>query len=630
MKYYEKYGSKERLFEMMSRVNKVTINEEATPEEMKVLEDAYEKLKRGALNIRQGGERATVLQNTEEGSFVEIGGRDASNNEYLFNFKIEGDEMGQDDTFQIEDVEVIKFHFNTADNSMVVDLEGDDLKNFNERYGANLYDTIERYVDIEIQPQLQDIGERIYEEIAKKMDSQPYGGSKHEFQDGMGYGDEKPVNPKIRTKAPELEKFVKEGEDIGSEIPEGHANKKQKDFIIQYLKDQFNITALDSSFYGPEGGVGFEMNEVPEGLDIRKLSQYLKALGWSMTENQGSADAYILYPDFMNKEKPMNERSAEEADVENLDGEELLQTKFHHLNADMEFRKLAQAYENLLKVKRIGFEPSDVLQRALSAARDLIAEYLQSAKDLNITSEDVQNFFQGMLTKFKSVVSEDDGKKMKDDPCWDDYEMVGMKKKDGKEVPNCVPKNEGEEEEELASVEVPSDQPEVPALDVDDVDDDGEELEGGLADNEPLPQFDPQQILRGIEVELEHTKDPKIALEIAMDHLMELPDYYTRLDQMEKQGEEETESGEFEKLPGMGTDEEGNPIPATDPHFSKMGLDNKDSDLDSNVPEELKGYSADLKDANKELENNILGFDTSTPNAYDDDFNIDEYWEDIK
>ena len=27
-----------------------------------------------------------------------------------------------------------------------------------------------------------------------------------------------------------------------------------------------------------------------------------------------------------------------------------------------------------------------------------------------------------------------------DNPCWKGYEMVGMKKKDGKEVPNCVPK----------------------------------------------------------------------------------------------------------------------------------------------------------------------------------------------
>lgn len=29
-----------------------------------------------------------------------------------------------------------------------------------------------------------------------------------------------------------------------------------------------------------------------------------------------------------------------------------------------------------------------------------------------------------------------------EDPCWEDYEMVGMKTKNGKRVPNCVPKKE--------------------------------------------------------------------------------------------------------------------------------------------------------------------------------------------
>jgi len=31
------------------------------------------------------------------------------------------------------------------------------------------------------------------------------------------------------------------------------------------------------------------------------------------------------------------------------------------------------------------------------------------------------------------------------DPCWKDYEMVGMKKKNGKDVPNCVPKGSNSE-----------------------------------------------------------------------------------------------------------------------------------------------------------------------------------------
>lgn len=38
--------------------------------------------------------------------------------------------------------------------------------------------------------------------------------------------------------------------------------------------------------------------------------------------------------------------------------------------------------------------------------------------------------------KIKEVIKE----KKSDDPCWDDYEQIGTKMKDGKEVPNCVPK----------------------------------------------------------------------------------------------------------------------------------------------------------------------------------------------
>lgn len=54
-------------------------------------------------------------------------------------------------------------------------------------------------------------------------------------------------------------------------------------------------------------------------------------------------------------------------------------------------------------------------------------------------------------------------------------------------------------------------------------------LPGGLGDHAPVSSVSPRQLLRGIKVEMEHTKDPRIAREIAMDHLMELPDYYDRL-----------------------------------------------------------------------------------------------------
>jgi len=46
---------------------------------------------------------------------------------------------------------------------------------------------------------------------------------------------------------------------------------------------------------------------------------------------------------------------------------------------------------------------------------------------------------------------------------------------------------------------------------------------------------DPTQIEMGIKVEMEHTTIPIISRKIAMDHLAEIPDYYTRLDRMEKE-----------------------------------------------------------------------------------------------
>lgn len=68
-----------------------------------------------------------------------------------------------------------------------------------------------------------------------------------------------------------------------------------------------------------------------------------------------------------------------------------------------------------------------------------------------------------------------------------------------------------------------------------------EELEGGLADGQDPQNFDPEQVSKGIKIEMEHTSDPKEALEIAMDHLMEIPDYYDHLEDMEAEAEESRE-----------------------------------------------------------------------------------------
>ena len=63
--------------------------------------------------------------------------------------------------------------------------------------------------------------------------------------------------------------------------------------------------------------------------------------------------------------------------------------------------------------------------------------------------------------------------------------------------------------------------------------------------------FDVEQLLRGMEVELEHglqdlgtnvtDDDPVVTCKIALAHLNEFPDYYTRLERMEEEAKLEQE-----------------------------------------------------------------------------------------
>lgn len=81
----------------------------------------------------------------------------------------------------------------------------------------------------------------------------------------------------------------------------------------------------------------------------------------------------------------------------------------------------------------------------------------------------------------------------------------------------------------------------------------------GLADKKKITEqdVDAKQLAMGVKVEMEHTQDAKVAKQIALDHLAEIPDYYTRLKEMEdeaekslrKNGDEEDEEEATGPLP---------------------------------------------------------------------------------
>jgi hypothetical protein len=66
---------------------------------------------------------------------------------------------------------------------------------------------------------------------------------------------------------------------------------------------------------------------------------------------------------------------------------------------------------------------------------------------VTLTSADLGMQMQGAFALHSSVIEEEE------DPCWNGYKMVGMKRKGKKKVPNCVPE-EAEIEEEVTTADV--------------------------------------------------------------------------------------------------------------------------------------------------------------------------------
>jgi hypothetical protein len=73
-------------------------------------------------------------------------------------------------------------------------------------------------------------------------------------------------------------------------------------------------------------------------------------------------------------------------------------------------------------------------------ATEIALQHLDEIPDYYTRLKKMESSAKKSHKKYKDVT---EGKKMKgEDPCWKGYQMVGKKKKNGKEVPNCVPVKE--------------------------------------------------------------------------------------------------------------------------------------------------------------------------------------------
>ena len=271
MRIYNPVGSKGRLLEIFQKVNNVKLNEsmfESNGQDngQNVLNNAFNQLKNNSLNV--------LKQDTQGGndSFLQLNCKDNRGNNIVFRFETNSTEGDQEGVYNVSNTSLINFIFNSANGSENIELGKEELQDFNSEHGSEMFDVIDKYVDVESDDSenYDELAEAIKLIDAIKQDSYPFGGSPDDLQTGKGYADENPTNPALRVKSQQLDNFIQEGDDYPSEMPKGFSTGTERKKTKKAHKKTIKLSEdeeTDMDMFkdnAPE--------ETPE-LDIDQLSQ---------------------------------------------------------------------------------------------------------------------------------------------------------------------------------------------------------------------------------------------------------------------------------------------------------------------------------------------------------------------
>jgi hypothetical protein len=199
------------------------------------------------------------------------------------------------------------------------------------------------------------------------------------------------------------------------------------------------IDSLQKPGYYKEAYEGFEkpvFEEIPEDvkenwidqLTIRQFNEELKDVFPYIYKliGEGTRAKELGPDDFMSEDDRYSDEAPDPIEDDDDDVEEGIGRKFNKLidfgdlkPKDIQKRVRAMTDDQLKMLgKDVGEKPGDGSERGLQTK--LINQELKRRYGIKPGKD----------------VSEDE------DPCWDNYKQVGMKKKNGKEVPNCVPEEQ--------------------------------------------------------------------------------------------------------------------------------------------------------------------------------------------
>ena len=205
----------------------------------------------------------------------------------------------------------------------------------------------------------------------------------------------------------------------------------------------------------------FSVNEAEDWFDSMTVKKNMDALGKISEEFRKVASESKVFEDRMSAlyddmghilsryfeiaDFPDEEKIAAEKELADKDSNN---DKGYRLNAAIEKVK-EQKFKLKGIAEKLKIEKNEQAGRIKNATMhvQMHKERLKAAnEDLKLKKERVSTAIKkvkesklrlkGLAEKYKTTSVNESG------PCWDGYQQVGMKEKNGKQVPNCVPKNE--------------------------------------------------------------------------------------------------------------------------------------------------------------------------------------------
>lgn len=260
-----------------------------------------------------------------------------------------------------------------------------------------------------------------------------------------------------------------------------------KDYVLKNIFSRFDLTEVQADQI--LSGIASELLESKKNIVINGVNDEEKI---SVVQSMLEGYAFdFIHVNVTNKVSRLRNEQREQPISESKRIDKFLKAE-----------KLSEKFDCFRFNNSINLNESSELEKVFFASQ--IEKLLERVVGLGLqmkSEPEPKSFFV-----IREKVKEPTGKLK--DACWTGYTAVGMKTKNGRKVPNCVPVKE---QKLIApdSVEQIAKKHDVSVASIND------------------------QLAMGVNVEMEHTKDKAVAKNIALNHLKELPDYYTRLKAIE-------------------------------------------------------------------------------------------------